>query len=69
MLYVLTFEERYARDQRWHKTYRTFNSKESVKEYMEALYESEGVRSIRLWEADEVPHKCKLSAKVSFNGE
>ena len=68
-MYILTLEERLVRDQSWYKTYRIFESKENARDYMECLYETEGVRSIRLWEADEVPHKCKLSAKVSFNGE
>lgn len=68
-MYILTLEERLVQDQRWYKTYRTFESKEMARDYMECLYESEGVRFIRLWEADEVPHKCKLHAEVSFDGD
>lgn len=68
-MYLLTFEEKYVNDQRWHKTYRTFELKESTREYMEALYESKDIRCVQLWEVSEIPHKCKLHAEVSFDGD
>lgn len=47
-MYLLTFEEKYVNDQRWYKTYRTFESKEMARDYMECLYESENVLYISL---------------------
>lgn len=68
-MYLLTFEEKYVNDQRWHKTCRDFESKKHAREYMECLYESKDIRYIHLWEVSEIPHKCKLHVKVSFDGE
>lgn len=66
-MYLLTFEEKYVNDQRWYKTYRTFESKEMARDYMECLYESKDIRSIHLFEVSEILHKCKLHAEVSFD--
>lgn len=68
-MYLLTFEEKYVNDQRWYKTYRTFESKEMARDYMECLYESKDIRSIHFFEVSEILHKCKLHAEVSFDGD
>lgn len=68
-MYILTLEERLVQDKRWYKTYRTFESKEMARDYMECLYESKDIRSIHIFEVSEIPHKCKLHAEVSFDGD